>query len=50
MADAVAPDFFGIAETGKVSRGWIPLVDAAYQQQELDAQGLGTFTRWGRAR
>ncbi len=34
VADAVALDFFDIAETGKVSRDWIPLVDAVYQQQE----------------
>ncbi|MFF0204316.1 serine hydrolase [Streptomyces sp. NPDC005017] len=34
VADAVALDFFDIAEHGKVSRDWIPLVDALYQQQE----------------
>ncbi|MEV6203422.1 serine hydrolase [Streptomyces sp. NPDC051771] len=33
VADAVALDFFDLAETGKVSRDWIPLVDAVYQQQ-----------------
>ncbi|MEU1225657.1 serine hydrolase [Streptomyces sp. NPDC005828] len=33
VADAVALDFFDIAQTGKVSRDWIPLVDAVYQQQ-----------------
>ncbi|MFD5326591.1 serine hydrolase [Streptomyces sp. NPDC127092] len=36
VADAVALDFFDIAQTGKVSRDWIPLVDALYQQ-EADA-------------
>ncbi|MEU8529247.1 serine hydrolase [Streptomyces sp. NPDC048629] len=36
VADAVALDFFDIAETGEVSRDWIPLVDALYQQ-EADA-------------
>ncbi|WP_261717413.1 hypothetical protein [Streptomyces sp. FZ201] len=41
MADAVALDFFDIAETGTSSRDWIPLVDALYQQQALDAQGPG---------
>ncbi|MFH9956952.1 serine hydrolase [Streptomyces roseolus] len=34
VADAVALDFFDLAETGKVSRDWIPLVDAVYRQQE----------------
>ncbi|KUN24812.1 serine hydrolase [Streptomyces antibioticus] len=34
VADAVALDFFDIAQTGKVSRDWIPLVDGLYQQQE----------------
>nr|WP_222109693.1 serine hydrolase [Streptomyces cupreus] len=33
VADAVALDFFDIAETGEISRDWIPLVDAVYQQQ-----------------
>ncbi|MFE7600209.1 serine hydrolase [Streptomyces sp. NPDC057494] len=33
VADAVALDFFDIAQTGKISRDWIPLVDALYQQQ-----------------
>ncbi|MFE0646382.1 serine hydrolase [Streptomyces sp. NPDC058877] len=33
VADAVALDFFDIAQTGEVSRDWIPLVDAVYQQQ-----------------
>jgi CubicO group peptidase (beta-lactamase class C family) len=33
VADAVALDFLDIAQTGKVSRDWIPLVDAVYQQQ-----------------
>ncbi|MER7535744.1 serine hydrolase [Streptomyces sp. NPDC097704] len=33
VADAVALDFFDIAQTGKVSRDWIPLVDSVYQQQ-----------------
>ncbi|MFJ7064068.1 serine hydrolase [Streptomyces sp. NPDC101115] len=36
VADAVALDFFDIAQTGKTSRDWIPLVDALYQQ-EADA-------------
>ncbi|MFH8933865.1 serine hydrolase [Streptomyces griseosporeus] len=36
VADAVALDFFDIAQHGKVSRDWIPLVDALYQQ-EADA-------------
>ncbi|MEV4944339.1 serine hydrolase [Streptomyces sp. NPDC053755] len=36
VADAVALDFFDIAQTGEVSRDWIPLVDALYQQ-EADA-------------
>ncbi|MFF0558670.1 serine hydrolase [Streptomyces sp. NPDC004266] len=36
VADAVALDFFDIAQTGKISRDWIPLVDALYQQ-EADA-------------
>ncbi|MGW0915127.1 DUF3471 domain-containing protein [Streptomyces sp. NPDC002784] len=34
VADAVALDFFDIAQDGEVSRDWIPLVDAVYQQQE----------------
>ncbi|WP_328876058.1 serine hydrolase [Streptomyces sp. NBC_00287] len=34
VADAVALDFFDIAQTGEISRDWIPLVDALYQQQE----------------
>lgn len=34
VADAVALDFFDIAQKGKISRDWIPLVDAVYQQQE----------------
>ncbi|NNN31081.1 serine hydrolase [Streptomyces sp. S3(2020)] len=34
VADAVALDFFDIAQKGEVSRDWIPLVDAVYQQQE----------------
>ncbi|MFD9034417.1 serine hydrolase [Streptomyces sp. NPDC059567] len=34
VADAVALDFFDIAQNGKPSRDWIPLVDAIYQQQE----------------
>ncbi|MGW8761557.1 serine hydrolase [Streptomyces sp. NPDC055815] len=33
VADAVALDFFDIAQTGEISRDWIPLVDALYQQQ-----------------
>ncbi|MCX2182084.1 serine hydrolase [Streptomyces sp. SKN60] len=36
VADAVALDFFDIAQTGEISRDWIPLVDALYQQ-EADA-------------
>jgi hypothetical protein len=36
VADAVALDFFDIAQHGKVSRDWIPLVDGLYQQ-EADA-------------
>ncbi|MFF8275385.1 serine hydrolase [Streptomyces lateritius] len=36
VADAVALDFFDIAQDGKPSRDWIPLVDALYQQ-EADA-------------
>ncbi|MFJ8085732.1 serine hydrolase [Streptomyces sp. NPDC096205] len=38
VADAVALDFFDIAQTGKVSRDWIPLVDAVYQQQEEEGR------------
>ncbi|WP_405639930.1 serine hydrolase [Streptomyces sp. NBC_00019] len=34
VADAVALDFFDIAQEGKISRDWIPLVDSVYQQQE----------------
>jgi CubicO group peptidase (beta-lactamase class C family) len=33
VADAVALDFFDIAQTGEISRDWIPLVDALYQQE-----------------
>ncbi|MFJ9807554.1 serine hydrolase [Streptomyces sp. NPDC101158] len=33
VADAVALDFFDIAQTGRVSRDWIPLVDALYEQE-----------------
>ncbi|MGW1117042.1 serine hydrolase [Streptomyces tanashiensis] len=33
VADAVALDFFDIAQTGEISRDWIPLVDALYQAQ-----------------
>ncbi|MGC0334279.1 hypothetical protein RKD23_007269 [Streptomyces sp. SAI-170] len=38
VADAVALDFFDTAQTGKVSRDWIPLVDAVYQQQEEEGR------------
>ncbi|MFI8193272.1 serine hydrolase [Streptomyces sp. NPDC085946] len=34
VADAVALDFFDIAQTGEVSRDWIPLLDALYRQEE----------------
>ncbi|WP_399449879.1 serine hydrolase [Streptomyces sp. WAC01280] len=34
VADAVALDFFDIAQDGKPSRDWLPLVDAIYQQEE----------------
>ncbi|MFJ3904359.1 serine hydrolase [Streptomyces sp. NPDC090025] len=33
VADAVALDFFDIAEQGKVSRDWIPLVNQLYEAQ-----------------
>ncbi|MFB7449748.1 serine hydrolase [Streptomyces sp. NPDC056194] len=33
VADAVALDFFDIAQTGKISRDWIPLVNALYEQE-----------------
>ncbi|MFD7323142.1 serine hydrolase [Streptomyces sp. NPDC059875] len=33
VADAVALDFFDIAQTGEPSRDWIPLVDALYEQE-----------------
>lgn len=33
VADAVALDFFDIAEHGQPTRDWIPLVDALYEQQ-----------------
>ncbi|CCK32760.1 hypothetical protein BN159_8382 [Streptomyces davaonensis JCM 4913] len=33
VADAVALDFFDIAQTGKISRDWIPLLDEVYKQQ-----------------
>jgi hypothetical protein len=36
VADVVALDFFDIAQTGEVSRDWMPIVDALYQQ-EADA-------------
>ncbi|MFI9150279.1 serine hydrolase [Streptomyces sp. NPDC053367] len=38
VADAVALDFFDIAQTGEVSRDWMPLVDAVYQQQVDEAR------------
>lgn len=38
VADAVALDFFDIAQTGEVSRDWIPLVDAVYRQQADEAR------------
>ncbi len=34
VADAVALDFLDIAQDGKPSRDWLPLADAAFQQQE----------------
>ncbi|MFC8508567.1 serine hydrolase [Streptomyces sp. NPDC057411] len=37
VADAVALDFFDIAEHGQPTRDWIPLVDALYQQQADEA-------------
>ncbi|MFF6885318.1 serine hydrolase [Streptomyces sp. NPDC012421] len=45
VADAVALDFFDIAETGKVSRDWIPLVDAVYQQQEEAGRSETDYAR-----
>ncbi|WAZ19249.1 serine hydrolase [Streptomyces cinnabarinus] len=33
VADAVALDFFDIAQTGEISRDWIPLLDQVYQAQ-----------------
>ncbi|MFE7585975.1 serine hydrolase [Streptomyces gardneri] len=36
VADTVALDFFDVAQTGKPSRDWLPLVNALYEQ-EADA-------------
>ncbi|MFE7549559.1 serine hydrolase [Streptomyces gardneri] len=36
VADAVALDFFDVAQTGEPSRDWLPLVNAIYEQ-EADA-------------
>ncbi|MFH8729709.1 serine hydrolase [Streptomyces termitum] len=38
VADAVALDFFDLAETGSVSRDWLPLVDGLYRQQVAAAR------------
>ncbi|XUM01817.1 serine hydrolase [Streptomyces venezuelae ATCC 10712] len=43
VADAVALDFFDIAQTGKISRDWIPLVDALYQQQADEGRSKTDF-------
>ncbi|MFD4373409.1 serine hydrolase [Streptomyces sp. NPDC058486] len=45
VADAVALDFFDIAETGKISRDWIPLVDAVYQAQEDEGRSDTDYAR-----
>ncbi|MFB9604939.1 serine hydrolase [Streptomyces roseofulvus] len=45
VADAVALDFFDIAETGEVSRDWIPLVDAVYQQQADEGRSDTDYAR-----
>ncbi|GAA3393744.1 serine hydrolase [Streptomyces roseoviridis] len=45
VADAVALDFFDIAQTGEISRDWIPLVDAVYQQQADEARSKTDYAR-----
>ncbi|MGW6568045.1 serine hydrolase [Streptomyces sp. NPDC054975] len=45
VADAVALDFFDIAQTGQPSRDWIPLVDALYQQQEDAGRSRTDYAR-----
>ncbi|MFE1266704.1 serine hydrolase [Streptomyces sp. NPDC058758] len=45
VADAVALDFFDLAETGKISRDWIPLVDAVYRQQEDEGRSDTDYAR-----
>ncbi|MER7577557.1 serine hydrolase [Streptomyces sp. NPDC126514] len=45
VADAVALDFFDIAQDGEISRDWIPLVDALYQQQEDAGRSKTDYAR-----
>ncbi|MFF8610555.1 serine hydrolase [Streptomyces sp. NPDC015346] len=45
VADAVALDFFDIAQDGEPSRDWIPLVDALYQQGEDAGRSTTDYAR-----
>ncbi|MEU9995450.1 serine hydrolase [Streptomyces sp. NPDC050848] len=45
VADAVALDFFDIAQNGEPSRDWIPLVDAIYEQQAEEGRSKTDFAR-----
>nr|WP_019883853.1 serine hydrolase [Streptomyces purpureus] len=45
VADAVALDFFDIAQTGEISRDWIPIVDALYQQEADEGRSKTDYAR-----